>query len=222
MEVAANIIEKYFGELTENQKAQFASLEGLYTEWNAKINVISRKDIESLYLKHVLHSLALAAVFDFKPGMHIMDIGAGGGFPCIPLSILFPETQFLAVDSIRKKLNVIEIVADGTAINNIETLHSRAEDIRNQKFDAIVSRAVAPLKDLWQWTYRLCRSSSEVKKHFMTPGSDEILASGLICLKGGDLAQEISDSGVRPRIWEIEKIFDEEFFKEKFILQVLQ
>ena len=222
MEVALYIIEKYFGDLTDHQKVQFTSLEGLYTEWNAKINVISRKDIESLYLKHVLHSLALAAVFDFKPGMHIMDIGAGGGFPCIPLSILYPEVQFLAVDSIRKKLNVIDVVTDGAAIQNIETLHSRAEDIRNQKFDAVVSRAVAPLKDLWQWTHKLIRSTSEVKKHFMTPGSDELIPSGLICLKGGDLAQEISDSGLKPRIWEIANIFNEEFFKEKFILQVLQ
>jgi 16S rRNA (guanine527-N7)-methyltransferase len=222
MEIGIQIIEKYFGDLTENQKAQFVSLEGLYTDWNSKINVISRKDIESLYLKHVLHSLALAAVFDFKAGMHIMDIGAGGGFPCIPLSILYPEVQFLAVDSIRKKLNVIEVIAEAAVIDNIETLHSRAEDMRNQKFDAVVSRAVAPLKDLWQWTHRLIRSTSEVKKHFMTPGSDELIPSGLICLKGGDLAKEISDSGLRPRIWEIEKLFDEEFFKEKFILQVLQ
>lgn len=222
MEIGIQIIEKYFGDLTDNQKAQFAALEGLYTEWNAKINVISRKDIESLYLKHVLHSLALAAVFDFKPSMHIMDIGAGGGFPCIPLSILYPEVQFLAVDSIRKKLNVIEVIAEAAVIENIETLHSRAEDMRNQKFDAVVSRAVAPLKDLWQWTHRLIRPTSEVKKHFMTPGSDELIPSGLICLKGGDLAQEISDSGLRPRIWEIEKLFNEAFFKEKFILQVLQ
>jgi 16S rRNA (guanine527-N7)-methyltransferase len=151
-----------------------------------------------------------------------MDIGAGGGFPCIPLSIIYPEVQFLAVDSIRKKLNVIEVIAEAAVIDNIETLHSRAEDMRNQKFDAVVSRAVATLKDLWQWTHKLIRSTSEVKKHFMTPGSNEFIPSGLICLKGGDLAQEISDSGLRPRIWEIEKLFDEEFFKEKFILQVLQ
>jgi 16S rRNA (guanine527-N7)-methyltransferase len=153
--------------------------------------------------------------------MQVMDIGAGGGFPSIPLAILFPEVEFLAVDSIRKKLSVIDAVADGAGIGNISTLHSRAEDIRNQKFDCVISRAVAPLKDLWQWTHRLIRPTSVVKKHFMTPGSEENIPQGLICLKGGDLAQEISDSGLRPRIWEIEKLFTEEDFKEKFVLQVL-
>ncbi|MCU0388795.1 MAG: 16S rRNA (guanine(527)-N(7))-methyltransferase RsmG [Chitinophagaceae bacterium] len=221
MEVSSIIIEKYFTGLTDEQKQQFEALGQLYTEWNSRINVISRKDIESLYLKHVLHSLALAAIFEFKPGMQIMDIGAGGGFPSVPLAIMYPETEFLAVDSIRKKLSVIEAVANGAGINNIQILHSRAEDIRNRKFDCVVSRAVAPLKDLWQWTYRLMRNNSEVKKDFMTPGSDEIIPAGLICLKGGDLAEEISQSGKRPRIWEIEKIFEEEYFKEKYVLQVV-
>jgi 16S rRNA (guanine527-N7)-methyltransferase len=221
MEVGFNIIEKYFGDLTNEQQQQFEALGALYHEWNAKINVISRKDIDSLYLKHILHSLAPAAIFDFKPGMQVMDIGAGGGFPSIPLAIMYPETNFLAVDSIRKKLSVIEVVAEGANIQNIQTLHSRAEDIRNKKFDVVVSRAVAPLKDLWQWTHRLIRNNNEVKKHFMTPGSDELIPCGLICLKGGDLAQEISESMLRPRIWEIEKLFEEEYFKEKFVLQVI-
>jgi 16S rRNA (guanine527-N7)-methyltransferase len=221
MEIGADIIQQYFADLTKEQQQQFEALEGLYKEWNAKINVISRKDIDSLYLKHVLHSLAPAAIFDFKPGMQIMDIGAGGGFPSIPLAIMYPEVDFLAVDSIRKKLSVIEVVAESAGIQNIQTLHTRAEDIRNKKFDAIVSRAVAPLKDLWQWTYRLMRNNSEVKKQFMTPESDEIIPCGLICLKGGDLASEISESGKRPRIWEIEKLFEEEYFKEKYVLQVV-
>ncbi len=221
MEIGIAIIEKYFTELTAEQKRQFEAIGALYEEWNSKINVISRKDIESLYSKHVLHSLALAAVFDFKPGMQVMDIGAGGGFPSIPLAIMFPEVDFLAVDSIRKKLSVIEAVADGAGIVNIQTLHSRAEDIRNRKFDCVVSRAVAPLKDLWQWTHRSIRVGSVVKKQFMTPGSDETIPLGLICLKGGDLAQEISDSGLRPRVWEIEKLFEEADFKEKFVLQVV-
>lgn len=221
MEVGFAIIEKYFAGLTAEQQRQFETLGKLYTEWNAKINVISRKDIDSLYGKHVLHSLAIAAVFDFKPGMQIMDIGAGGGFPSIPLAIMHPEVDFLAVDSIRKKLSVIEAVAEEAGIQNISTLHSRAEDIRDKKFDAVVSRAVAPLKDLWQWTNRLMRPASVVKKHFKTPESDENIPLGLICLKGGDLAQEISESGLRPRIWEIEKLFEEEYFKEKFVLQVV-
>lgn len=221
MEISVALIEKYFTELTEKQLEQFTALEGIYTEWNAKINVISRKDIESLYLKHVLHSLALAAVFDFKPGMQVMDIGAGGGFPSVPLAIMYPEVEFLAVDSIRKKLSVIDAVSEAAGIHNLRTLHSRAEDIRNQKFDVVVSRAVAPLKDLLQWTSRLIRTSSEVKKTFMTPGSDETIPCGLICLKGGDLAQEISESGKRPRILEIQRLFSEEFFFEKYVLQVL-
>lgn len=221
MEIGAAIIEKYFTELSDEQKEQFNLLESLYTDWNSKINVISRKDINSLYLKHVLHSLAIAAVFDFKPGMHIMDVGAGGGFPSIPLAIMFPEVEFLAVDSIRKKLSVIEAVAEEAGIYNITTLHTRAEDIQNRRFDVVISRAVAPIKSLWQWTHRLIRPASVVKKDFMTPGSDEIIPHGLIMLKGGDLAQEISDSNLRPRVWEIERLFEEEFFKEKFVLQVV-
>jgi 16S rRNA (guanine527-N7)-methyltransferase len=221
MEINSSLIEKYFTGLTNEQKQQFEALGSLYTEWNSKINVISRKDIESLYLKHVLHSLALAAIFEFKPGMQVMDIGAGGGFPSVPLAIMYPEVDFTAVDSIRKKLSVIEAVAEGAGIYNISTLHSRAEDIRNQKFDCVVSRAVAPLKDLLQWTNRLIRNNSEVKKHFMEPGSDELIPCGLICLKGGDLAEEVSQSGKRPRVWEIEKLFEEEYFKGKYVLQVV-
>lgn len=221
MEVGLSIIEKYFSDLTDNQRGQFDALGALYTDWNSKINVISRKDIDSLYLKHVLHSLSIAAVFDFKPGMQVVDVGAGGGFPSVPLAIMFPEVEFLAVDSIRKKLSVIEAVAEAAGIHNIYTLHSRAEDIRDRRFDAAISRAVAPLKDLLQWTSRLLRKPNEVKKQFQTPGSEERIPCGLICLKGGDLAEEISASGRKPYMWQIEQIFKDPYFTDKFVLQVL-
>jgi 16S rRNA (guanine527-N7)-methyltransferase len=143
------IILQYFSEFSEKQVQQFAALQNLYEEWNSKINVISRKDIGSLYLKHVLHSLSIAAVINFKPGTQILDIGTGGGFPGVPLAIFFPEVEFLLVDSIAKKLKVIDAVAEATGLTNITTLHSRAEDIKNRQFDFAVSRAVAPIKDLW-------------------------------------------------------------------------
>lgn len=197
---------KYFDDFTEKQLNQYAALKNLYSEWNEKINVISRKDMDHFYEHHVLHSLAIATQFEFKPGMEIMDLGCGGGFPGIPLAIFFPDTQFFLVDSINKKLNVVKEVAAATGIENITTRHSRAEDIKDKKFDVVVTRAVAPLKDLWHWSRPLLKKGK-------TP-------NGLICLKGGDLSKEISESGCRPRIWEIEKIYSEPFFKEKFILQV--
>jgi len=203
------IILKYFSEFTEIQLQQFAALEELYKEWNSKINVISRKDIDGLYEKHVLHSLAIAAVIEFKAGTQIIDIGTGGGFPGIPLAIFFPEVQFHLVDSIAKKLKVVEGVAAGIGLKNITTQHTRAEEIKNRKFDFAVSRAVAPLKELWQWSKPL------IKK-----GREQELPNGLICLKGGDLAKEISESGLRPRMVAIEEIFKEEYFKEKYLLHV--
>jgi 16S rRNA (guanine527-N7)-methyltransferase len=216
-----SILTKYFADFTPQQLEQFSALEGLYKEWNEKINVISRKDIDSLYLKHVLHSLSIAAIFDFRPGMQVIDIGAGGGFPSVPLAIFFPDTHFHAVDSINKKLTVIKEVAAGAGIKNITTRHARAESITDKKFDAAVSRAVAPLKELLQWSKHLIRKPSDVMKSFGTP-SDEaaILPTGLICLKGGDLANEISESGKRPNNWVIEEIFPEPFFHEKYVLQV--
>src|ERR671933_1074178 len=140
---------KYFSDFSEEQLTQFRALEELYKDWNAKINVISRKDIESLYEKHVLHSLAIAAVFNFPAGAQLIDIVTGGGFPVIPLAIFFPEVQFLLVDSIGKKLKVVEDVAAAIGLKNVTTQHIRAEEIRNRKFDFVVSRAVAPLTDLW-------------------------------------------------------------------------
>lgn len=203
------LILKYFSDFTEQQTQQFAALEELYKEWNTKINVISRKDIDSIYLHHVLHSLSIAAIADFQPGTQVIDIGCGGGFPGVPLAIFFPQVKFHLVDSIAKKLKVVQAVADGAGVTNITIQHTRAEEIRNRKFDFAVSRAVAPLKELWQW------ASPILKK-----GHTQEMANGLICLKGGDLAQEIFESGLRPRMMPVNKIFPEAYFDEKFILHV--
>src|SRR5437762_1293314 len=151
------IILKYFSEFNETQLQQFAALDELYKDWNSKINVISRKDIDALYEKHVLHSLAIAAVIEFKAGTQIIDIGTGGGFPGIPLAIFFPEVKFHLVDSINKKLKVVNEIADATGLTNVTTQHTRAEDIKDKKFDLVVSRAVAPLKDLWYWSRPLLK-----------------------------------------------------------------
>jgi len=201
------IVLKYFDDFTAEQKQQLAALKPLYAAWNEKINVISRKDMEHFYEHHVLHSLAIATQFEFKPGMQVLDLGCGGVFPGIPLAIFFPGTHFHLVDSINKKLKVVTAVAEAIGLKNVTVQHSRAEDIKNKKFDAVISRAVAPLKDLWRWSRPLLKKGS-------SPG-------GLICLKGGDLSTEISESQCKPRIWEIEKLFEEAFFKEKFLLQVL-
>ena len=211
------ILLKYFSDFSEKQIRQFAALQDLYTDWNAKINVISRKDIGSLYEKHVLHSLSIAAVMDFQPETEVIDIGTGGGFPGIPLAIFFPEVRFHLTDSIGKKLKVVEAVKEATGLNNLTTQHIRAEEIRNRKFDFAVSRAVAPLKDLWQWSRPLLKGTTFTVSH------DDVqtqIRSGLICLKGGDLAQEISESGVQPKIVEISSLFAEPFFAEKYLLYV--
>ena len=212
-QVFMDILLKYFSDFTERQIEQFKALEPLYTEWNAKINVISRKDIDSLYEKHVLHSLSIAAAFDFPAGTEIIDIGTGGGFPGVPLAIFFPEVKFHLVDSINKKLTIIEAVKEAIGLTNITTQHIRAEEIKNRKFDYAVSRAVAPLKDLLKWSRPLLKNNQFTI-------NNEVFKSGLICLKGGDLAQEIHDSGAKPRSIEISSIFDEEYFKEKYMLYV--
>jgi 16S rRNA (guanine527-N7)-methyltransferase len=210
-----DIILKYFSDFSEKQIAQLAALNDLYTEWNAKINVISRKDIAGLYEKHVLHSLSIAAVFDFPKNTYVIDIGTGGGFPGIPLAIYFPQVKFHLVDSIKKKLKIIEAVKEDIGLQNITTQHTRAEDITNKKFDFAVSRAVAPLKDLMKWSYPLLKKT---KFQIKDDDGERILHSGLICLKGGDLSQEISESGARPKIIELNSLFEEEFFKEKYLL----
>jgi 16S rRNA (guanine527-N7)-methyltransferase len=202
------IVQQYFADFSPAQIQQLTALGNLYKDWNAKINVISRKDIDSLYTKHILHSLAIAAAFPIKPGSDVIDIGTGGGFPGIPLAIFFPESRFHLVDSIGKKLKVVEAVSQAAGLTNITTRHSRAEEIKDRKFDLAVSRAVAPLKELWTWAKPLLRKPA--------PGAP----SGLICLKGGDLAAEISESGTRPRIMEIHELFPLDEFREKYLLQV--
>ena len=206
-----DIITKYFSDFTPKQIEQLTALQDLYTEWNQKINVISRKDMDNFYEHHVLHSLAIATQFDFPPGYDVIDIGTGGGFPGVPLAIIFPEVNFYLVDSIQKKLKVINEVVAVTGLTNVTTRHTRAEDIRDKKFDVAVSRAVAPLKDLWYWSKPLFKKK---------PVDQPKKISGLICLKGGDLSEEISESGLRPKAWEIEKIFEEEFFRGKYMLYV--
>ncbi|MEP7107505.1 MAG: 16S rRNA (guanine(527)-N(7))-methyltransferase RsmG [Ferruginibacter sp.] len=199
-------LQKYFTDFTETQWLQFGALKELYTQWNEKINVISRKDMENFYEHHVLHSLAITTQFEFAKGMEVIDLGCGGGFPGIPLAIYFPGAYFHLVDSINKKLTVVNEVSAAIGLQNIVTRHCRAEVIKDRKFDIVVSRAVAPLKDLWKWSRPLLRKGTY-------PG-------GLICLKGGDLTREIYESNCKPRIWEVEKIFEEPYFKDKFLLQI--
>jgi 16S rRNA (guanine527-N7)-methyltransferase len=210
------ILQKYFTEFTASQTKQFAALQNVYADWNEKINVISRKDIDALYERHVLHSLAIATVFQFKEGQKIIDLGTGGGFPGVPLAILFPEVEFLLVDSIQKKLKVIDAVSEALQLQNITTLHSRVEEVKEQKFDYVVSRAVANLSKLWQWSKPLLKKNDTSKRVV-----DFTQQHSLICLKGGDLTQEIADSNTKPRVWELEKTFPEDFFKEKYMLQVV-
>ena len=203
------IVKKYFADFTTVQDTQMAALKDLYISWNEKINVISRKDMDNFYLHHVLHSLTIATQFNFKKDMQVMDLGCGGGFPGVPLAIFFPETQFHMVDSINKKLLVIDEISSELHITNISTEHIRAEDIRNRQFDVVVSRAVAPLKDLWRWSKPLIKKNNN---------KAEEEPNGLICLKGGDLAKEIFESGCKPFVWEVDKIFDDIYFHEKFML----
>jgi len=206
------IILKYFADFTPQQLTQFEALEALYKEWNEKINVISRKDIESLYEKHVLHSLAIAVLCSFKPGAKVVDIGTGGGFPGIPLAIFFPEVEFVLSDSIGKKIKVVQAVADAIGLKNVTAVHSRVEDIKQRNFDFAVSRAVAPLGELWKW----------VSEHIIKGHKSEEFANGLICLKGGDLDREIKESGLAQKVqaWHVHDVFQEPFFEEKYIIYV--
>lgn len=202
------IILKYFPHLTEEQHRQFTALYDLYLDWNAKINVISRKDIENLYEHHVLHSLAIAKVIDFKPGTTVMDLGTGGGFPGIPLAILFPETKFHLVDSIGKKVRVANEVADAIGLKNVTFRHARAQE-EKQLFDFVVSRAVMPLSDL-----------IEIIKKNISKKQINALPNGLICLKGGELQHETLPFKNKTVIYNISDFFGEEFFETKKVVYV--
>ena len=202
------IILKYFPDLTEVQKQQFAALYDLYTDWNSKINVISRKDIENLYEHHVLHSLGIAKVIRFKPGSRIMDLGTGGGFPGIPLAIFFPEVKFHLVDSIGKKVRVANEVADSIGLTNVTFRHARAEE-EKQTFDFVVSRAVMPLADL----LKIIRKNIAVKQQNALP-------NGLICLKGGELEHEAMPFKNKTIMYDLKDYFKEEFFQTKKVVYV--
>ena len=206
------IIEKYFSDFTDVQIEQLKILNDLYAEWNEKINVISRKDIDSLNERHVLHSLAIAVICTFDDGAEVIDIGTGGGFPGIPLAIFFPNVKFHLVDSIGKKIKVVQEVAAALELKNVTTQHGRVEEIKGRKFDFAVSRAVAPLSDLWKWVNPSLKVGQK---------SDE-LPNGLICLKGGDLTNEISETGLKRIVqaWSVHNIFQEPAFEDKFVVYV--
>jgi len=202
----STFIIKYFPHLSERQKEQFSALYPLYKVWNANINVISRKDIDSLYLRHVLHALAIAKFIRFRAGEKIMDVGTGGGFPGIPLAILFPETDFCLVDSIGKKIKVVKEVANSIGLENVNAIQSRAEDVKG-KFHFVVSRAVAQLKDFYPWV------QNKIEKISLNA-----VPNGIIYLKGGDLAEEIKASGLKAETYPISDYFEESFFDTKYIV----
>jgi 16S rRNA (guanine527-N7)-methyltransferase len=201
------LILKYFPDLTEDQISKFKQLEGLYRDWNLKINVVSRKDIEELYLRHVLHSLAIAKVIQFKDGSQIMDVGTGGGFPGIPLAILFPECSFHLVDSIAKKLKVVDEVVDGLSLTNVKTTHSRVEAI-NDTYDFIVSRAVAAMPTFVHWV-----KGKIAKKH------NNDLKNGILYLKGGDLSEELQNY-TKATIYNLSDFYTEDFFETKKLVHL--
>nr|WP_304328249.1 16S rRNA (guanine(527)-N(7))-methyltransferase RsmG [Phocaeicola plebeius] len=203
-----DIILKYFPNLSEVQQQQFAALYDLYTDWNSKINVISRKDITNLYEHHVLHSLGIAKVMQFRPETTVMDLGTGGGFPGIPLAILFPETHFHLVDSIGKKVKVATEIANTIGLKNVTTRHCRAEE-EKQLFDFVVSRAVMPLTDL----LKIIRKNIKKEQHNALP-------NGLICLKGGELEREVMPVKHQTLMYDLKDYFEEEFFETKKVVYV--
>jgi len=204
----AGLILKYFPEIAEQQQEQYAQLAELYPYWNQQINVISRKDMDSLYERHVLHSLGIAKVMGFLPGEQVLDVGTGGGFPGIPLAIMFPETNFHLVDSIGKKIKVVQEVASALGLQNVKASHARAEQIPG-KFNFVVSRAVTQLKDFYPW----------VKGKFEKKSGNK-LPNGLLYLKGGDLEQEIAESGLAVQQYFLKNYFEEEFFETKQVIYV--
>lgn len=203
-----DIILKYFPNLSDKQKQQFAALGELYTDWNSKINVISRKDIGNLYEHHILHSLGIAQIIRFTPGSRIMDLGTGGGFPGIPLAILFPEVQFHLVDSIGKKIRVATEVAQSIGLTNTTFSHTRAEEVKDS-YDFVVSRAVMPLADLMK-----------IIRKNIAAHQQNALPNGLICLKGGELENETMPFRHKTTIWNLSDYFEEEFFQTKKVVYV--
>tara|TARA_R110000751_G_scaffold14621_1_gene47123 strand:- start:80809 stop:81441 length:633 start_codon:yes stop_codon:yes gene_type:complete len=201
------LILKYFPDLTPLQIEQFTKLEALYQDWNLKINVVSRKDIDELYLRHVLHSLAIARIINFKDGSSMMDVGTGGGFPGIPLAILFPECEFHLVDSINKKLNVVREVVAGLELQNVKVTHSRVEEIK-ETYDFIISRAVAAMPTFVHWI-----------KGKVSKTQQNELKNGIIYLKGGDLTEELQDYKTTT-IYNISDYFEEDFFDTKKIVHL--
>lgn len=197
----------YFPGLDQKQREQFARLGPLYAHWNQSINVISRKDIDELYVKHVLHSLGIARVQPFLPGSRILDIGTGGGFPGIPLAILFPETEFVLVDSIGKKIKVVQAVADSLGLENVQAVHGRAEKQKGQ-FDFIVSRAVTRMSEFVKWT-----------RNKVSPTSRHELQNGILYLKGGDLEEELSPFP-KARVFHLSDHFEEDFFETKKVVHL--
>lgn len=200
------LIEKYFPEISERQKEQFAALYDLYADWNAKINVVSRKDFDQLYLRHVLHSLAIARVCTFDAGARVLDVGCGGGFPSVPLAILFPEAHFTAADSIRKKITVVEGVAEGLGLTNLKPRCVRVETLA-ERFDYVVSRAVTAMPEFVGWVW------NRIER-----GQKGSLPNGILYLKGGDLAEELALTGKRWYIYDIPRYFEEEFFETKKVV----
>ena len=201
-----SLIEKYFPSLTERQKEQFRALYALYADWNSKINVISRKDFDQLYLRHVLHSLAIARVCQFEAGARVLDVGCGGGFPSVPLAIMFPDVQFVSADSIGKKITVVKGVCEGAGITNIDARHTRVEQIP-ERFDYVVSRAVTEMPQFVKWIW------SKIDR-----GQRGTLPNGILYLKGGDLSEELAATKMKWTEIAISEFFEEEFFETKKVV----
>ncbi len=201
------IIKKYFPNLSENQIHQFSLLQELYEDWNLKINVVSRKDIDELYLRHVLHSLGIAKVMEFKPNTSVMDVGTGGGFPGVPLAILFPETNFHLVDSIGKKIKVVDEVVEGLGLQNVKTTHGRVEEVK-ETYDFIISRAVAQMETFHRWV-----------KNKVHKKQNHSLKNGILYLKGGDLKEELA-TFPKATIYNLPDFFEEDFYETKKVVHL--
>jgi 16S rRNA (guanine527-N7)-methyltransferase len=202
----SELILKYFPDITEEQRRQYEALEALYNDWNSRINVISRKDMEHLYTRHILHSLAIAKVCRFDSGARVVDIGCGGGFPSVPLAIMFPEVEFIAVDSIAKKIRVVEGVKEGANINNLRAVNCRAEEL-GLKADYVVSRAVTEMARFMPWAWSILRR-----------GEAGTLPNGILYLKGGELAEELAATRRKWDIYDISDMFDDPFFETKRVV----